>query len=75
MADVEVRMSDEAGRHFVGPVPAERECASRTFRIIAASKDANSGAMFRCMRCNRELEGQNLPDGTSRLSRPGGQIP
>jgi len=75
MTDVEVQMSDEAGRHFIGPVPAERECAGRSFRVIAASKGANSGTMFRCLRCNRELEGQNLPDGKSRLSRPGSQIP
>jgi hypothetical protein len=74
MTDVEVRMSDEAGRHFIGPVPAERECAGRNFRIITASKDANSVTIFRCIRCNRELEGQNLPDGKSRLSRPGGHI-
>jgi hypothetical protein len=74
MTDVEVRMSDEAGRHFVGPVPAERECAGRNFRIITASKDANSVTIFRCIRCDRELEGQNLPDGKSRLSRLGGHI-
>jgi hypothetical protein len=75
MTDVEVQMSDEAGRHFIGPVPAERECAGRNFRSISVSKDANSSVMFRCMRCNRALEGHNLPDGKSRLSRPGGQIP
>jgi hypothetical protein len=75
MTGVEVRMSDEAGRHFIGPVPAERECAGRNFRITSASKGSDSGTIFRCLRCARDLEGAYLPHGKSHLNRPGGQIP
>lgn len=35
MAGVEVRIREEAGRHFMGPVPAERECSGRSFRIMS----------------------------------------
>lgn len=68
-------MSDEGGRHFIGPVPVERECAGRDFQIISSPKESDSGAIFRCLRCTRELEGDYLPDGMSRLNRPGGRIP
>jgi hypothetical protein len=31
MAADELRMDEESGRHFIGPVPAERECSGRIF--------------------------------------------
>ena len=75
MADAEVRMDEESGRHFVGPVPAERECSGRMFRMVAASPDSDTVATFQCQRCRRNLEGIFLPHARSRLNRPGGQIP
>ena len=58
----------------MGPVPAERECSGRTFRIMS-QKGSDFGPIFRCLRCGRDLEGAYLPQNKSRLSRPGGQIP
>jgi len=75
MVGAKVTMDEPSGRHFVGPVPAERECAGRNFRIVAVSKNSDSGASFRCLRCGRDVEGAYLPHGKSRLNRPGGQIP
>jgi len=75
MAGVEVRISEEAGRHFMGPVPSERECSGRSFRIMSTQKGSDFGAIFRCLRCGRDLEGAYLPQSKSRLNRPGGQIP
>lgn len=74
-ANLEIRMDEESGRHFVGPVPAERECSGRTFRRVAVSKELDTTATFQCLRCHRNLEGTLLPHGKSRLERPGGQIP
>ena len=74
-ASVEIRKDEESGRHFIGPVPAERECSGRTFRRVAMSKDPDTTATFQCLRCRRNLEGAFLPHGKSRLNRPGGQIP
>jgi len=74
-ASAEIRMDEESGRHFIGPVPAERECSGRTFRRVALSKDSDTMATFQCLRCHRNLEGAFLPHGKSRLNRPGGQIP
>jgi hypothetical protein len=74
-AGIEVRMDEESGRHFIGPVPAERECSGRIFRRVAMSKDSETIANFECLRCHRNLEGTFLPHGKSRLSHPGGQIP
>jgi hypothetical protein len=75
MAADELRMDEESGRHFIGPVPAERECSGRVFRRVAASHDSDTAATFQCQRCRRSLEGVFLPHGRSRLNRPGGQIP
>jgi len=75
MVGAKVTMDEQSGRHFVGPVPAERECAGRNFRIVAASQDSDSAATFRCLRCGRDLAGAYLPHSKSRLNRPGGQIP
>jgi hypothetical protein len=47
-------MSEEAGRHFIGPVPVERECAGRNFQII--SKGSDSGTLFRCTLTKRVEE-------------------
>jgi hypothetical protein len=33
-----VHMDQEAGRHFVGPVPYERECSDRVFEILIPQK-------------------------------------
>lgn len=75
MAGVEVRMDEESGRHFIGPVPSERECSGRMFRRVAASSDSDTVSTFQCQRCHRDLEGIFLPHGRSRLNRPGGRIP
>lgn len=75
MTSTEIRMGEEAGRHFVGPVPAERECSGRNFRIMSTQEGSDFGATFRCLRCGRDLEGAYFPQNKSRLNRPGGQIP
>ena len=75
MTGVEVRIDEESGRHFIGPVPAERECSGRMFRRVAVSPDSDTVAIFQCQRCRRSLEGVFLPHGRSRLNRPGGHIP
>jgi hypothetical protein len=52
-----VTMKEENGRHFVGPAPAERECAGRDFRVKAIPVGGAKSTTFVCLRCNRELEG------------------
>jgi hypothetical protein len=75
MIGAKVTMDEESGRHFIGPVPAERECAGRSFRIVATQNDSPSAITFQCLRCSRELPGAYLAEGQYRLDRPGGQIP
>jgi hypothetical protein len=75
MTGDEVRIDEESGRHFIGPVPAERECSGRMFRRLATSHDSDTAATFQCLRCRRSLEGVFLPHGKSRLNRTGGHIP
>jgi hypothetical protein len=75
MTGVEVRIDEESGRHFIGPVPTERECSGRMFRRVATSHDSDTAATFQCLRCRRSLEGVFLPHGKSRLNRTGGHIP
>ena len=67
-------MDHEAGRHFLGPVPAERECSGRVFDILVPQK-GDTQTRFRCQRCGRELVGERNDNGGSRLKRIGGNIP
>ena len=46
MAGVELRISEEAGRHFMAPIPSERECSGRSFRVISTQKGSDFGAIF-----------------------------
>jgi hypothetical protein len=71
----ELTMDEESERHFIGSVPAERECSGRMFRRVAASPNSDTEATFQCQRCRRSMEGVFLPHGRSRLNRPGGHIP
>ncbi len=41
---------------------------------MSTQKGSDFGAIFRCLRCGRDLEGAYLPQSKSRLNRPGGQI-
>jgi len=67
-------MTEENGRHFRGPVPDERECPGRQFRVKAIPVKGAQTSTFMCLRCNRELEGLRLPGNDSRLLRKGGEI-
>jgi hypothetical protein len=60
-------MDHEAERHFIGSVPAERECSGRVFDILVPQK-GDTQTRFRCQRCGRELFGE-LGEGKSSLAR------
>lgn len=68
------QMDEEAGRHFVAGVPAERECPGRVFDIVVPQK-GDTQTRFRCQRCGRELFGERRDNGGSRLTRAEGNIP
>jgi len=70
-----VRMGGENGRHFIAPVPSERECPGRDFQIIAVPVGGAQNSTFLCLRCKRELEGIHLPADESKIHRSFGQIP
>jgi hypothetical protein len=70
-----VTMSDENGRHFIGAVPDQRECAGRQFRVKAVPIGGAQTTIFLCLRCTRELEGVRFSENDSHLVRNGGQIP
>ena len=70
-----VTMGEENGRHFMGPVPAERECAGRHFRVKAIPVGGATSTTFVCLRCGRELEGVHQPGNNSSLIRTGADIP
>lgn len=70
-----LRMTEENGRHFIGPVPLERECAGRDFRVKTIPDGGAKTTTFVCLRCNRELEGIHSPGNDSHLLRAGGAIP
>lgn len=72
MAGDDVRIDEESGRHFIGPVPAERECSSRVFRRVATSHDSDPAATFQCLRCRRRrfLAPWQIPSKSARRADP-----